>query len=82
MGIFSTRCISCKESTKRCIETYQDIDSDDENGMVTGQLYECENMHCEIKRAIKRGVRETHLQQEKQAKTYQTGNTHRYSKGV
>ena len=64
MGIFSIKCVSCEERTKRCIGRYQSTFQGNKDKIVGEKMYECENEHCEVKQAIKRSIREAHLKQE------------------
>lgn len=58
MGIYSTKCETCNESSKCQVKKHK---YRDERGKIyQGYMYECENVNCEVRCTVKKLIKKCH----------------------
>lgn len=56
MAIYSTKCVSCKEITKKKIIP----EKSGKQAKIRQCMYECKNYNCDVQRAVKQNIRKNH----------------------
>lgn len=63
MAYISRECVDCTEPTKRRAGKYSG--RDEKGKRFFGQMYECDNLHCEINRKRMKTIRQVNSQKNK-----------------
>lgn len=58
LGIYSTKCETCNESSKCQVKMHKY--RDEVGKTYQGYMYECQNLNCEVQRTVKRKIPKCH----------------------